>query len=433
MKGGTSDSGAGPLLLVLAVVVGGYVMQDAVVARYLGEPWSESFTGASSYGRIAEEWADSGMLDNFRPPAYPVFLGISVAVWGRDSYVPPAVVLQALTAWATLVALFLITRRATGSAAWALIAVGLVALNKFWVVETIHQRETFLYSATVVALAGVFVYARSWSPSVCTAAGALCALGWLTRPTGFLLLPAALVTMWLDGSRWRRDSARAQVVLVLAFSLPLLVWAGYQQARYGSVVISGMSGSNSFLQGNNEALAEIYPFIDVDELDLLLDEIETEASARGIDPRQGYFQHALGFIIEAPLDAVALLPRKLAAFFVPIHFPLGSGTVGLTADGSWQLQNYVPSRIRGEGIMALPGVIAFFAALWRWRALSPSGLLIVLAVGSTAIIHLVTFAETRYRLPYDPLMALLFAQMASAATCTGYGSRRGGRDLVECR
>ena len=420
--GNIADSSRANLLaLVLAALATGHVMQDAVSSRYLGAAWSESFTGASSYSRIAEEWVDTGTLDNFRPPAYPVFLALNVAVWGHDSYVPSAVVLQALTAWATLVGLFLVARRATGRAAWGLVAVGLVALNEFWVVETIHQRETFLYSAVLTALAGVMVYARSWSPRACAAAGALCALGWLTRPTGVLLLPILLAMMWRDRHGLGRPSLRAASMLTLSFSLPLLAWAGYQYTRYDSVVMSGMSGSNSFLQGNNRALAEIYPFIDVDELDPLLLQVEVEASARGVDPRRGYYQHALRFIQESPLEAAALLPRKLAAFFVPIHFPLGSGTVRQTADGGWELQEYVPSAIRGEGIMALPGVLAFFAALPWWRALSPSGLFTLLAVGSVTIIHLVTFGETRYRLPFDPLMALLFVQMAATATRTDAG------------
>ena len=420
--GHVTDTGrVGLIAFVLAALAAGHVMQDAVSSRYLGAAWSESFTGASSYGRIAEEWVDTGTLDNFRPPAYPVFLALNVAVWGHDSYVPSAVVLQALTAWATLVGLFLVARRATGRAAWGLVAVGLVALTEFWVVETIHQRETFLYSAVLTALVGVMVYARSWSPRACAAAGALCALGWLTRPTGAVLLPILLGMMWRDRHGRGRPSAQAALVLALTFGLPLLVWAGHQHARHGTVAISGKSGSFILLSGNNRALAEIYPFIDVDRLGPFLDRVGMEASARGADPDRARYRHALRFMLGSPLDSAALLPRKLAAFFLPIQFPLGSGTIHQTPDGHWRIEDYVPTAIRGEGIMALPGVVAFFAALRWWRGLPPSGLFILLAVGCTALIHLVTFAETRYRLPYDPLMALLFVQMAAAVTCTGVG------------
>ena len=54
-------------------------------------------------------------------------------------------------------ALFLVAQHTTGRAAWGLIAVGLVSLNELWVVEAIGQRETFLYAAILMALAGLTV------------------------------------------------------------------------------------------------------------------------------------------------------------------------------------------------------------------------------------------------------------------------------------
>ena len=407
----------GLLAFAIAALVAGYVVQDAVVSRYQGTCWSETFAGASDYRRIAEQWIETGILENDRPPAYPVFLGLNLAIWGKPSYIPSVVVLHALIAWGTLVALFPIARRATGSAAWGLIAVGLVGMNVFWIAETLNQRETFLYSAILTALAGLMVYTPSWSPRACAAAGTLCACGWLTRPTGIVLLPIVLAMVWRT-RRGRGAPVRDVLILTLSFSLPVCAWIGYQQVEYGSVAVSGVSSALNLLKGNNRALAAIYPFIDVDRLDPLTDPIEMDASERGIDPSREQYRQALRFMRESPVETVALWPRKLAAFFVPISFPLGSGTVGRTTDGGWQLQDYVPSRVDGSGIMALPGILAFFAALRWWRTLAPSGLFIVLAVGSTAVIHLVTFAETRFRLPYDPLMALLFVQMAAAATAS---------------
>ena len=149
---------------------------------------------------------------------------------------------------------------------------------------------------------------------------------------------------------------------------------------------------------------------------VLLEPVAQATIARGGDVRQEYIRQATQFWLESPLEALLLVPRKLAAFFVPIYFPLGSGTVRLTDTGDWQIDDYEARSIgRGDGIMALPGVIAFFVALTRPRTLTRSGLLVVLVVGSTAIIHVVTFAQTRFRLPYDPLLALLCVQMVSSA------------------
>ena len=98
---------------------------------------------------------------------------------------------------------------------------------------------------------------------------------------------------------------------------------------------------------------------------------------------------------------------------MPIRFPLGSGTACLTTAGEWKVDDYEPRPIRLDGIMALPGILAFFLALTRLRTLAGLPLLIVIVVAFTAVTHVVTFAETRFRLPYDPLLALLFAQVAS--------------------
>ena len=126
------------------------------------------------------------------------------------------------------------------------------------------------------------------------------------------------------------------------------------------------------------------------------------------------YREAIRFVWESPGEALALVPRKLAAFFVPIRFPLGEGTARLTPAGRWQIDDYEPRPIRGDGIMALPGILAFFVALTRPRSLTRTKQLIVLVVGLTALVNVVTWAETRYRLCLDPVLALLFVQMASA-------------------
>ena len=210
------------------------------MSRYgTGSPWSEAFGGSSGSGTIAERWIETGVLSNSRPPAYPAFLALNATIFGGDAYVPVVVVLQALTAWMTMMALLFVARRATWSSAWGLCAVTLVSLNEFWVNEAVRSRETFLYSAILLALAGVTVWARPASPRSAAALGALCAFGWLTRPTGIVLFPAVLVLFWRD---WRGLGAGPAVVFTLALSLPMLGWVAYQQVQFGSVSVSGDDG-----------------------------------------------------------------------------------------------------------------------------------------------------------------------------------------------
>ena len=405
----------------IAAFVAGYVVLHATLSRY----GVEAFIGAQGFSadversiEDVERSIETEVLGPGRPPGYPAFLALTAAIWGAESHAGVTIVLQALTAWATMLALFLVARRATGSAAWSLLAVALVSLNELWVVESIRQRETFLYSAILLALVGVTVYARHKAPWYAGAVGALCAIGWLTRLNGVVLFPAVLVLFWKD---WRgsgpRVGAREVLALTLSFGLPILGWAAYQKTHFGWVRISGNDSAKNFSKGNNHAMTGIYPFIDVDRLSpVLLEPLAKATAERGGDVQREYVRHAIQFVSESPVEALALVPRKLAAFFVPIYFPLGSGTARLSASGDWQVDDYQPRPIgSGDGIMALPGIFAFFLALTRWRTLTSSGLLIVLVVGFTAIVHIVTWAETRYRLPYDTVLALLCVQIASSA------------------
>ena len=179
-------------------------------------------------------------------------------------------------------------------------------------------------------------------------------------------------------------------------------------------------------------MTQIYPFIDVDRLEPeLLRPLREAAAAQGRDWRPDFYREALQFLRESPAEALALVPRKLVSFFVPIRFPLGEGTARLTPGGNWTLNDYEARAIRGDGIMALPGVLAFFVALTRWRTLKHTNSLIVFVVGFTAAIHVVTFGETRFRLPFDPLLALLFVQIFSPILPLHYRwpvSAKGGSD-----
>ena len=267
--------------LGLAAILAGCCLAYAVLLRYGMTGWEEAF-GTSSYRGAAERWIETGTSTNNRPPAYPTLLAVNAWLWGVSAYVPAVVVIQALTAWGTLMALFLLARRSTGSAAWGLIAVTVVCLNLLWVHEAVRNREAFLYSALLVALVGAMVHLRPQSVLYGVAVGGCCAIGWLTRPPGIVLLPAVLFCTWKDSRRTGfRLGGRAAVALTVSFSLPVLTWVALQTAGQ-PVATSGRSNASNLLKGNNRALMEIYPFIDVDRLEPGLVRPLREAASRKV-------------------------------------------------------------------------------------------------------------------------------------------------------
>ena len=400
----------------LSTCIGGQVLLSAAISRY----GLDALLGRQPFDAGVQQDLAQEVLSLGRPPGYPVFLALVEAVWDGAFAIPATILLQTAVALATLLGLFFVARRVSGRSAWGVIAVTLVALNELWVIEAIRPRETFLYGAVLLALVGLAVYAREVSRWTLVAAGVLAALGLLTRVTGVVLLPAVVLVLALE---WRGLTGRriaVAAVLVASFAAPVAGWAVYQQMRFGSVAIAGNDGAANLLKGNNEALSTIYPFVDVDRLSPVLHEpISRAIHDRGgsaDDVRAEFLRRSLEFVSASPWEALALAPKKLAAFFGPIQFPLGSGTVRQAPGGGWAIENYEARSVtRGDGIMALPGVLAFFAGLVRWRSLTRAGQLTVLVVALTALVHVATWGQTRFRLPYDPILALLCVDMAASA------------------
>ena len=402
-----------------------FIALHVLVGAALSNYGFDELLGNQPLERNIQRNIDQERLGPGKVPGYPIFLLLTEMVTGRGSLASGSIIVQILVAWATMIGLFFVSRRATASSALAVLAVALVSFNGLWVEEVIEQRETFLYAAILIALVGFTVYMPMSSRWYLFSAGTTCALAVLTRLTGVVLLPAVAFLLLSD---WRTGASRfglsSAVVCVLSASVPVLSWYSYQQVTFGKASMSSDNGTN-LIKGNNHALSATYPFVDVDRLSpVLVEPIKEAAIARGSDPNRELIRLSLKFVMQSPLEALALIPRKLAAFFVPLHFPLGTGTIVLTESNEWRIENYEARSITSaDGIMALPGILAFFFGAMRWHTLSKSARLTILLVGFTAVLHVITFAQTRFRLPYDPILALLFVQMLSSRLRRTTGSQ----------
>lgn len=185
--------------LAVALCATAYVVQDIAFRRYHNSSPSNDVRDG------VERWLEAGVLPPIRPPVYDMFLGGIMAVWGPDAFDPAYIALQALITCGVLIALFLLAQRTTERAPWGLIAVGLVSMNGLFIAGHVALADTVLYTAILLALVGLMTCARRapWFPP---AAGVLCALGWLTRPVGIVLLPAVVAVMWRD---WRAAAWRS--------------------------------------------------------------------------------------------------------------------------------------------------------------------------------------------------------------------------------
>lgn len=122
-----------------------------------------------------------------------------------------------------------------------------------------------------------------------------------------------------------------------------------------------------------------------------------------------------------PLLSLSRSLEKFAYFFSPVPLPLGSGDLEY-AEGRVVVRNY---RGRNQFVMIwstiysialFGGIVMFIRKRWGTFALEEYRYLVILAVitAVTLLPVLITFAESRFRLPLEPLLLPLAASGSRA-------------------
>jgi len=373
-----------------SMVVPFAVVAVVVVSAWTFGGWSDVSgrfleSGSASYGAAARGETAG------RPPLYPWFLAFCRHLSGDDGMAGTAVFVQHLL----LVAVCWGVWRLGGPMALFLLACNLNLLR-----ESLIQRETGLFQALVLAEAALVASVET--ERMAFAAGLVAGLACLTRPTGILVV-VAMVVVLLRSADGRR---RLVLVAVLASLIPPLVTAGLQMARGIELCVTGTAHELNVFKGTNDVAAVAYPWLDLDGLD---DHPCREAAAR-----RGYVVAVMDFWMRRPGAALRLTATKFVVFFAPTFVPLARGTLSGPPEGPWRID--VASwrwKAALAGLAPLPGLVAFFVA-FRRQELSLRGRFTVLLVGLAAVVHTATFAETRFRLPFDPLLALLAVELSTA-------------------
>lgn len=377
---------------------------------------AERFAGAGGYWKIAAAFAREGApLDAGRPPAYPLLLSGPAWLLAGDGGLVAAALLQALMAVAAVMLVWLVARRMAPAPGLALTAAALVAGNSSMLLEFLALRETLLY-ATMLLLGFAALTAEGGRPATrALAAGLFLAGAWLTRPTGFV--PAGLFGLhflWRFVRARKHPEAAALAAYTVGLAVPMGLWLAYQAASGQQPLrISGNRGAAPLYYSVHPAARLAYPALDIDRLDaVIIPEIAAEAGGTYPADPEPYLRKLLGRrLIDQQWWIYQQLPDKFLAFFLPLQVPYAEGEVRQTGEERYEVR--ITSTLspiqRSLGIAALPGILAFFAALIVWRKLPAPLVLIAATVALTAAIHLISFAETRYRQPFDPLLAILAA------------------------
>jgi hypothetical protein len=395
--------------LAFALLLTGLAIYVAAILK-AGE-WSNlpnALGGSGSYFDHGRFWASGvGPLPNSRPPVYTLLVGLGFRFAPSEQAMKWLAMFHVGLTGLMLLAWYALVRLRSGSVLAACTALTLMALNLSMLREFLSGRETAVFSAIILLAFSQFSLERPFGPVRAMSLGILSALAWLTRPTGIVLIPVAGLLLWRSEEKASRScAARLAACFALGVAFPLSVWAGYQSISNQSVTLAGKSSMLNLYLGNNEAFAATYPLLDIETFNERTRERTEAWKAEGKSPQAEMLRESIGFLAAHPLDGLRLALIKALAFLTPRHFPRGSGRLVQTEEG-WAIEDYAPAPVLHDllTIAALPGVLLLGLSLARWKAMPTevhfTCLMVLLALG----LHVLTFAETRFRQGFDPALA----------------------------
>lgn len=383
-------------------------------------PSFAGWPGSAGFARIAGHLAREGLYSSDgrtptleRMPLYPAILAAAMRLGGAHwRALAIAWNAAAFAAAAGLAAQLCARLNARPGAVWvcALLLGGHIALD----VEAVAFRETAWFTLAVAGMASALTAPKLGSRRL-VLAGACAGGTYLLRPTGFLLILALPIWLWFARRTLLRSWGRSAALGLAVALVPVAGWQVYALRDFGRPVLADTEGGNTALKGALPAYWTLTARADYDLLDpILVSRAVSRAGPQNPLQRDAYWRRQTLEAVRAdPAGWVLKGLCKAALLFCPATTPLGSGRL-VESHGSIRLADYHldPWSLAAAPVTLLILAGAAFRCLRR-HAVSPDGHAFSAGVGVLLVlliaVHAATLSETRYRLPFDPLLAVLSA------------------------
>jgi putative flippase GtrA len=271
----------------------------------------------------------------------------------------------------------------------ALSSLGMVCLVHAWT----HSSRARLY-----ALAGIFL-----------------GLATLVRPVSgpsTIILAVAI----LGGSLLRRrlgDGVRSSTALVLMWIAVMSPYWIHNWVKYDTWIPLTSHGGLNVLKGHTPHYRRVQPLYDTDNIPYV-DLPRVADDPGGVQSNRLRFQAALDYVRHHPAEAILTDLRKVVWLYgwhkVPRSF--------VNSRPQWdpvehRVVDVAPLRPATQDVLYTiywtPVLVLFVYGLWRSRARIMNLLPLYALLAANALTVALTFADTRYRLEADPLIAVLAA------------------------
>lgn len=373
--------------LVLFIFAG--AVRAATVA--LATATDPTSADAGDYFHLARSLAaGSGFLDpsghpnTFRPPGYPLFLGLVFTFFGDSVRI--AYGAQALVDLATLYLIWLVAKDRLGSRP-ALLVLGMLSVslsNLAAAITLLSEGLSCFLLALTVAIANSIVR-RDTSRRHLALGIALGALV-LTRSI-FAFWPIAVYAVLACEKGW--PVLRRAPVGALAFIICIAPWAARNQRATGHLALTTQSGITIY---SSYVVKPDTPF------GVLTDDENTRYASTlpPVEADRFLKRETVEHVLSNPLRSTLLLPLKLAMFLVPLDWEV----IGERRLNYWYVTVFA----------------AALATLPRAYALSPGTVRI--AAGAflyLGLMCLITYGSPRLRLPVEAFLCLIPATAFSSS------------------
>jgi 4-amino-4-deoxy-L-arabinose transferase-like glycosyltransferase len=397
--------------LVLCAVINFYYFPDTITfpdeGRHLGS--------ARRLAQDGEFWVLGARA--WEMPGTAVFFALLIDCFGADAAVHVIRTAQSFLLVLQSILIGVTTRRVLRDERAATVAAVITAFYPFLLFyQGLLLSETLFNTLLIAAFASLYWWrdrgARLDGVFLLTC---LCfAAATMIKPLLTVLPPLLLAAVVLLDLGGLRRAAHVLVVGALLHAALLSPWWIRNYSFSGTFVPLSTGAGGNFYLGNNPANphAGVDWTTDVEHDVVLRIEGLPDEAAR----QRAYISVALEHIARDPTAFVERMARKFVRFWslVPNAEPFSGGLYRVISMASF-------------GPVLLLAIASSFRLRRQWRLLAP----IYLLIAYVTLLHMVTIASLRYRLPLEPFLVLLAAEpLARASRRMAIGAVRKARPAL---
>ncbi|HTR82764.1 MAG TPA: glycosyltransferase family 39 protein [Bacteroidota bacterium] len=339
----------------------------------------------------------------YRLPGYPLLLACSYSLFGETNL--PIKILQALADVGSCMLLFLLGRRLF-SEKIGLVAAAILALFPIQILYVTHLMTETLFT-TILLLIIWIVLKEEGRPTFASSdviVGILIGVGSLLRAT-ILPLPLVIFLYRQKAGYSFRSNLKSIATIGAVMIVIISPWIGRNAIEFHRISMTSNAGVN-FWMGNHPGASGAYSFPRTDN-PLIGIQDDFQRSDAG-------FKLGLEFVRSHPLDELLIVGKKFAHFFAADYWLL----MMMEYKEAWATAGSAATIFRQ---LSLTNVIALHAPYVLVLLLGTFGLVFPADKESKTIfffrtlllywliVHLVFYADARYRFPIVPIFMLTAA------------------------